>query len=220
MINDLGIIIAAAGSSSRFGNGDKLLQLIDGIPLFLHSVRNFLEQCSPDNMVIVIQPGKKAEYEKVAQAYLPDYELSFIEGASVRDESVRNGLKALNPDIKYVAIHDAARPWTKADLLLKCLEKARLHGGAIPAKPVVDTLKRTGPNGKIIATVDRNDLWRVETPQVFELKKLLKANELAESREIEFTDDASIMEAAGYDVYVVMNPEKNTKITYSKDINR
>lgn len=219
MIKDLGIIIAAAGTSSRFGGDDKLLRKLDGLPLFLHSVRNFYPLCPEWNMLIVVPFDKLAEFEDIAAAYLPECKLQFVAGAELRADSVRNGLDALDPQTKFVAIHDAARPWATSGLLEKCLAAARLHGGAVPAKMVVDTLKRSSEEGRIIETVRRDNLWRVETPQVFNLEQLLDANERIDGVEIEFTDDASIMEAAAYEVFIVRNQEKNTKITYPNDFN-
>ncbi|MCK4982501.1 MAG: 2-C-methyl-D-erythritol 4-phosphate cytidylyltransferase [Victivallaceae bacterium] len=218
MIKDLGIIIAAAGSSSRFGSDDKLLEKLDGMPLFLHSVRNFYPLCPAGNMIVVVDPGKLAEFKNIAETYLPECQLRFVAGAKLRAESVRNGMAALVSQTKFVAIQDAARPWSSSDLLKKCLAAARLHGGAVPAKAVVDTLKHTRGDGRIIDTVRRDNLWRVETPQVFNLEQLLDANKRISGTDMEFTDDSSIMEAAGYEVYIVCNQEKNMKITYRKDI--
>ncbi len=218
MIKDLGIIIAAAGTSSRFGGKDKLLEKLDGMPLFLHSIRNFYPLCPPGNMIVVVNPDKVTEFEKIAGDYLPECQLRFVAGAELRAQSVRNGMAALMPQTKFVAIQDAARPWSSPGLLEKCLSRARLHGAAIPAKAVVDTLKRTSNDGRIIDTVGRDNLWRVETPQVFNLEQLLDANKRISDMNVEFTDDASIMEAAGYKVYIVCNQEKNVKITYCKDI--
>ena len=218
MNKDLGIIIAAAGSSSRFGDRDKLFEELDGMPLFLHSIRRFYPLCPPGNMVVVVNPPKLADFEAAAASYLPECRLKFISGAELRTDSVRNGLAALALETKFVAIHDAARPWTEPELLEECLIAARLHGGAVPAKAVVDTLKLAAPGGKIIKTVSRDNLWRVETPQVFNLEQLRDANQKVAETGIEFTDDASIMEAAGYKVYVVESRGKNNKVTYHGDI--
>jgi lipopolysaccharide heptosyltransferase II len=218
MNKDLGIIIAAAGSSSRFGNRDKLFEKLDGIPLFLHSVRNLYHLCLPGNMIVVVNPAKLEDFQSAAATYTPECSLKFIPGAELRADSVRNGLAALAPETKFVAIHDAARPWAEPELLSECLIEARLHGGAVPAKAVVDTLKLADEDGKIIKTVSRNNLWRVETPQVFNLEQLRDANDQALKKKTEFTDDASIMEAAGYKVYIVESPGKNDKITYDKDM--
>ncbi len=218
MIKDLGIIIAASGTSSRFGGNDKLLEKLNGMPLFLHSIRNFYPLCPAGNMIVVVHPDKLMEFEEIAGTYLPECQLRFVAGAELRAESVRNGLAALMPQTKFVAVQDAARPWATPEILKKCLAAARLHGGAIPAKAVVDTLKRTTPEGKIIDTVKRDNLWQAETPQVFNLEQLLDANNRSRGTDVEFTDDASIMEAAGYEVYIICNHENNMKITYRKDI--
>lgn len=218
MNKDLGIIIAAAGSSSRFGDRDKLFEKLDGMPLFLHSVRSFYSLCPPGNMIVVVNPAKLADFESAAASYLPECRLKFVPGAELRADSVRNGLAALAPETGFVAIHDAARPWAEAELLEECLIAARLHGGAVPAKAVVDTLKLAAPDGKIVKTVSRDNLWRVETPQVFNLEQLRDANRKVSETGIEFTDDASIMEAAGYKVYIVESRKKNDKVTYHKDI--
>ena len=218
MIKDLGIIIAAAGTSSRFGGDDKLLEKLDGMPLFLHSIRNFYSLCPTENMIVVVNPEKLIEFKNIAETYLPEYQLRFVAGAKLRAESVRNGLTALLPQTKFVAIQDAARPWASSSLLKKCLVAARLHGGAVPAKAVIDTLKRTNKDARIIDTVRRDNLWLVETPQVFNLEQLLDANRQISNTDMEFTDDASVMEAAGYEVYIVCNQGKNMKITHRKDI--
>ena len=218
MIKDLGIIIAAAGTSSRFGDSDKLLEKLSGLPVFLHSVRTFYGLCPQENLLIAVHPDKVEQYRNTAQKYLPDFAPRFIAGGKVRAESVMNALQELAPGTEFVAIHDAARPRADRALLEKCLEAARIHGGAIPAKPVVDTLKRTNTNGIINATVSRENLWRVETPQVFNLKQLLDANRKCADMQTEFTDDAAIMEAAGYKVVIVHNHADNAKITYPKDI--
>lgn len=218
MIDDLGIVIAAAGNSSRFGEDDKLLWELDGLPLFLHAPRNFYSVCPEDNMLIVVHPDRIVQFENIARRYLPGMNLRFVAGAEVRAGSVLNGLKALPDCVKFVAVHDAARPWATEKLLKDCLDSARMHGGSVPAKPVVDTLKLADVDGKIVDTVSRSSLWRVETPQVFELEKLLAANQHCLEMDVEFTDDASIMEAAGYDVYIVESEKNNKKITYRKDL--
>jgi 2-C-methyl-D-erythritol 4-phosphate cytidylyltransferase len=218
MIKDLGIIIAAAGTGSRFGDTDKLLENLSGLPVFLHSIRNFSGLCPQNNLLVAVHPEKLEQYRDTAQKYLPDLTPRFVAGGKVRAESVMNALRELAPGTKFVAIHDAARPLADRALLEKCLEISRIHGGAIPAKPVVDTLKRTDKNGIVKATVSRENLWRVETPQVFNLAQLLDANRKCAGTQTEFTDDAAIMEAAGYEVVVLHNHADNTKITYPKDI--
>ncbi|MCP3966906.1 MAG: 2-C-methyl-D-erythritol 4-phosphate cytidylyltransferase [Lentisphaerae bacterium] len=218
MKKNLGIIIAAAGFSRRYGAGNKLLLEFRGVPLFLYSAKEFRRVCPEENIVIVCSEDAVHEFKDIAMKLLPENRFNFVVGGEQRSDSVKNGLKALPESVEFAAVHDAARPLATCELLLKCLEAARSHGGAIPAKPVTDTLKRTDDTGKIIETVCRGDLWRVETPQVFDVEKLCTAYNKAEGANIEFTDDAAVMEYAGYPVYVVNDLANNMKVTFSADI--
>lgn len=218
MIEDLGIIFAAGGYGSRYQYGNKLFEEIDGKPLFIHSIRSFSTLCRPENAVIAVPADSQSQFHEYLQKYLPDYPLQVVEGGSERDISVENGLSALNKYIKFVAIHDSARPLTSATLLLKCLEEARIYGGAIPGKPVTDTLKQVDKNGVIITTVPREFLWCAETPQVFERNPLEAAYNLARKEGLTFTDDAAAMEYIGSRVKIVFNCDYNPKITYRSDL--
>ena len=126
---------------------------------------------------------------------------------------MKNGLAALPDGVTIAAIHDAARPLATLALLERLVESARTTGGAIPGKPVTDTLKRTDATGLICETVSRSGLWRVETPQVFRRAALEEAYRRAGDRE--FTDDAGVMEAAGFPVAMVHNEAENLKLTYA-----
>ena len=217
-INNLGIIIAAGGSGRRYGSGNKLFEMLDSKPLFIHSVLNFHGCCPDSNLVFVAPESELDKFRTITAKYLPGNSIIFTSGGSSRGQSVKNGLAMLGNNVEYVAVHDAARPLASAELLHKCLEIAVQHGGAVPAKPVTDTIKRADGSGKIIETIDRSALWRVETPQVFPLAGLKAAYSLAERNGMEFTDDAGVMEHAGLPAYIVHNPDNNIKITYSEDI--
>ncbi len=209
MISDLAVIIVAGGSATRFG-GNKLLMDFDGRPLFLHSVITFLPLAK--HLVLVTPRDARGEFRRAA-GELP---ILWADGGAFRCKSVQSGLAAIPMKEGFVAIHDAARPLASQELLLALLEEARRHGGAIPGKPVTDTLKRTDAAGLITETVPRAGLWRVETPQVFDLAKLRAA--YAKHPDIDFTDDACVMEAAGHRCKVLHNPADNTKVTYPGDL--
>ena len=217
-INNLGIIIAAGGSGRRYGSGNKLFEMLDAKPLFIHSILNFHGCCSDSNLVFVAPDSELDKFRTITAEYLPGSSIIFTAGGSSRGQSVKNGLAMLGDNIGYVAVHDAARPLASAELLIKCLEIAIKYGGAVPAKPITDTIKRADCSGKIIGTIDRSALWRVETPQVFTLAGLKAAYSLAERNGMEFTDDAGVMEYAGFPAHIVHNPDNNIKITYSEDI--
>ncbi|QSH42309.1 2-C-methyl-D-erythritol 4-phosphate cytidylyltransferase [Lentisphaerota bacterium ZTH] len=218
MEKKLGIIIAAAGGSSRFGETDKMLLPFKGLPLFLFSACKFSTICPQENIVIVCAKESLERFKSLAAKYSPGNGFKFAAGGVLRSDSVMNGLACLPEAVEFVAVHDAARPLASCDLLERCLAAARIHGGAVPAKPVTDTLKRTGRNDRIIETVCRNDLWRVETPQVFNLSRLRDAYQKAAAVGAEFTDDAAIMEKAGYPVYIINDPGHNLKVTFKEDV--
>ncbi len=215
----LGLIIAAAGGSSRFGPANKLLQYYLGIPLFVHSLLNFKSLCQPENLILITPREQLDEFRKYTKQFLPDCEVKFVIGGETRTMSVKNGLDALDDTIRYVAIHDAARPLAAADLLLQCLTKAEaIQGGAVPAKPVADTLRRVNERGILKETVSRDNLWRMETPQVFNLIALRDAFGRVIASQQNFTDDAAIMGHAGYPVAIVPHHQNNLKVTYPEDI--
>lgn len=212
MLDDTGMVIVAGGSARRFGGGNKLLIELAGMPLFLHTVRRFLPELA-GRIVVVVPRAERETFRSAADRFLPGQRLIWAEGGAVRSESVKNGLAALPDGVTIAAIHDAARPLANLALLEKLVEKVRTTGGAIPGKPVTDTLKRTDSAGLICETVNRSGLWRVETPQVFRRAALEEAYRRAGDQE--FTDDAGVMEAAGFPVAMVHNEAENLKLTYA-----
>jgi 2-C-methyl-D-erythritol 4-phosphate cytidylyltransferase len=222
VIDDLAIIVAAAGSGQRFGGHNKLLEPLENLPLFVHCLKTFLMICPAKQIVLVVSSKERDQFASVIKQTIPETEILIVNGGDFRTQSIANGIQQLPTTVNYVAIHDAARPFVTLELIKRCLTEARQHGAAIPAKQVTDTLKRVNKNNQIIETVCRNNLWRVETPQVFDLKLLRQAYKIAEDcgagNLTEFTDDAAVMEAAGFSVKIVNAPEPNLKITYPEDI--
>lgn len=217
-IADLGIVIAAGGSSSRYGAENKLFEKLAGVPVFIHCLRNFLPVCRKDALVLVAPGNDIPAFEQLLNDNLSEASVKCVAGGDTRSQSVCNGLAVLPAGVEYVAVHDAARPLASAELLLMCLTEARKYDGALAAHPVADTLKKGSADDVIETTVDRSSLWAVETPQIFPLDKLQLAYEKARQTGGEFTDDAGVMESAGYRVKLVRNPDNNLKITYPKDI--
>ena len=218
MKSDRAVIIAGGGGGTRFGGRDKLFEMLRGIPVFLHSVRNFLSVCPSENIIISAPPEKIENFRAALCKYLPGSEFTIVPGGGERMISVKNALDAVPGNIRYIAIHDAARPLASAALLSECFEKVALYGGAVAAKPVTDTIKKASPEQFVLETLDRAGLWAMETPQAFELTNFRKAYEKALLSGKNFTDDAGIMEFAGEKVYLVRNLDVNIKITYASDI--
>jgi 2-C-methyl-D-erythritol 4-phosphate cytidylyltransferase len=213
----LGIVIAAGGGGSRFGAENKLFMELRGLPLFIWSVRNFLAVCPGANIVISASAEALPEFQQYLTKLLPDSGVQLVPGGMTRPESVINGLQALPEGLKWVAVHDAARPLADAELLMACLEKAAQFGGAAPVKAVTDTIKKVDAKGFAITTIDRAPLRAIETPQIFDLEKLRQAYESLGDQALDYTDDAGVFTACGGKVFLLDNPSPNLKLTYPED---
>lgn len=213
------VIIAAGGTGKRFGTANKLFLDLGGIPVFIRTIKNFMEHCLSENMIIPVHESEREEFEAYIEKFIPAYRPLVINGGETRTMSVWAALSCLDENkIDYVAIHDAARPFATSALFTDCLNAAVMHGGALAARPVSDTVKRADPELFIAETLDRSTLWTVETPQIFNFKMLKRAYEAALKTNNIFTDDAGIMEHAGHKVFLVKNTAFNLKITYPDDV--
>jgi len=231
-IDDLGTILAAGGSSTRFsgsaGGRSKLLTSFPDIqsemglakfadlPLFMIPVINFIELCCDENFVISVKKDDFAKFADVIAEFLPERHPKIIIGGRTRMHSVFNALNELTESAKFAAIHDAARPFTTKKLFINCLDAARIHNGAVTAKRMIDTVKLADENGFIIKTVDRSTLWHVETPQIFPTTTLIEAYKKAFADNLSATDDAGVMEHAGFHPFLFEHTTNNSKITHPR----
>jgi 2-C-methyl-D-erythritol 4-phosphate cytidylyltransferase len=215
---ELGVIVVAGGSGSRFGGSNKLLAKIAGIPVFIYSLRNFHSICPPENLVLVVRKSETAKFVNALRKFLPNVKLKIVQGGNTRMHSVVNGLCALPKTAKFAAVHDAARPLATTELLLSSYKAAKKHGGAVTAKKLTDTVKQTDDKGFVLKTLNRNKLWRVETPQVFSLTELKAAYKKAFAGNLLLTDDSAVMENAGFNPYLLEYKLPNVKITYPEDL--
>ena len=212
-MNKYAVIITGGGSSTRYGERNKLLEPLCGAPVFIHSVRNFARFADRENFILTVSEKDRSLFEAELDRFGFSDKVTVVTGGSTRVESVRNALDALTLKAGRVAIHDAARPLASADLLEQLFSDEKIN--VIAASKVVDSIKTVTPNGKIASETDRTYLWKAETPQVFDLPSLKKAFENAPA---DATDDASIMRHAGYDVYVFENTNENLKLTSPQDL--
>jgi len=213
-----GVILAAAGQSSRFedANYKKPFAPLAGRPVWLHSAEKFTDRDDVKQVVVVVSPDDRQAFVEKFGANLAFMGITLAEGGATRAESVRNGLEKLADDIDVVAIHDAARPCIAPAWIDKVFAAGSRTGAAILAIPVVGTLKRVGPGNVFTETVDRTGLWEAQTPQVFSRDLLVKA--FAAPRDGEATDEASLIERIGHPVTVVPGSPINLKITCREDL--
>lgn len=211
----VGAVIAAAGSSSRMGGRDKLAEPLDGIPVILRTLAAVEGVPEIREIVVVTREDRVEEYRRLLgqcsrlRAVVP--------GGSTRQESVRNGVRALSPDCTLAAIHDGARPLVTPEVFARCIEAARSCRAATAAVPVKDTIKLADEAGRVLDTPDRSRLWAVQTPQIFDRERYLRAAEEAERRGLSCTDDCQLFEAMGWEVQLVMGDYRNLKLTTPED---
>lgn len=217
-IPELGVIVVAGGSGSRFGGANKLLAEIAGIPVFIYPLRHFHKLCHSGNLVLVVKKTETAKFAAALRKFLPDVNVKVVAGGKTRMHSVVNGLDSLPDTAKFAAVHDAARPLATAELLISCYRAAIKYGGAVTAKRLTDTVKKADDKSLVVNTIDRNNLWRVETPQVFPLAELRAAYAKAFAGKLDFTDDSSVMESAGCKPFLLEYKLPNLKITYPEDL--
>jgi 2-C-methyl-D-erythritol 4-phosphate cytidylyltransferase/2-C-methyl-D-erythritol 2,4-cyclodiphosphate synthase len=207
-------IIVAAGRGIRAGGGrPKQYRAVAGVPLLRHAVTRLLDHPAISGVTVVINPECRALYEEaVSGLALPEP----VAGGATRQDSVRAGLEALAarpPDI--VLVHDAARAFVPAamiDALVAALDDPAVDG-ACPALPLVDSLRR-GTEGRFSGSVDRDGLWRVQTPQAFRYTAILAAHRAAAPGQ---TDEVAIALAAGLTVAITPGDERAFKVTEPDD---
>lgn len=211
-------LITACGRGNRFNQGEgipKQYLPLAGAPLLRHSILTFLNHPKISDVICVIHPDDIALYE---EAVIGLDLLNPVFGGDTRQSSIRIGLEALreyNPN--KVLIHDGVRPFVSKRIINGILEKLETHPAVIPAVPVEDTLKKTS-DGKIEWTLERENLWRAQTPQGFLYQDILNSH--VAFKDLHFTDDASLNEYAGIPVAIVPGSQNNFKITTEEDFER
>lgn len=204
-------IIVAGGSGKRFGSKTpkQFLKLL-GLPVFLWSVLAFKKTGLFSQIILVAPQNRLKPLRGSARAH--GFEV--VPGGKERYDSVKAGLQALGKDISYAAIHDAARPCVRPDVIKRALRSAKKYGSGIASVPARDTIKLAAGN-KIVKTIPRDDIWLAQTPQVF--KRSIIERAYSKLGRIKVTDDAQAAELAGFKVYVSLGDYKNIKITDRDD---
>ena len=211
------MMVAAAGGSTRMGQPKQHI-LLGNRPVLIHTLLALQSADAVDEILLIARPEDIDTF--MAQAAEADVTKlrTAVAGGATRQQSVANGLAALPDEATLVGVHDGARPLIDPDTVATVIEAAAECGGAAVAVPVKDTLKRTDADGIIIDTPDRANLWRVQTPQVFDRVALCAAMEAAMAEGKDYTDDCQLMEAAGHKVKLVTGLDTNLKLTTPEDI--
>ncbi|MCS7300747.1 MAG: 2-C-methyl-D-erythritol 4-phosphate cytidylyltransferase, partial [Fimbriimonadales bacterium] len=210
----------AAGSGVRFGKGDKLWQTLHGAPVWRHALWRLMSHPAVQSASLAVAPDNAAPYQAYLQQHPAPKPVQVLPcGGATRQQTVRHALAHLPDGVQFVAVHDAARPLVRRALLDRLVETAQQHGTAVPALPIQDTLKRSADGVQVQATLARGGLYRVQTPQVFRAEWLVEAHRIAHATGFEqATDDAQLLERAGYPVHLVEGDLYNHKLTTPDDL--
>ena len=217
-MKDVAVILAAAGRSSRFNDPyqKKVYASVHGKPVWQYSAQLFSDHLRIAQIIMTISPEDKEMVQEKFAGNLTMLGIEVVLGGEERCDSVRNALARIRPEIRWVAIHDAARPCLSKQSLNQVIEEATKHGAAILATPIRSTVKKVDPNSKqIVETVSRDGLWQAQTPQVFRLDDLKRGYSALKGKP---TDDASVIEKLGIPIRVVEGSETNMKITTKDDL--
>ncbi len=207
-------ILVAAGSSQRMGF-DKLAAQLNGKPVLAQTLAAFM-QCESITEIIVVCPQER--FSKLLDPATFTKPVRRIDGGTDRHLSVANGLAAVSPSAKFIAIHDAARPFTSQSDIRSTIVAAKEHEAASLARRVTETLKRSDQNDFTTAAVLRENLWFMETPQIFRADLIHAAYAHIMENNIQVTDETSAIEAYGKKVKLVPSTSPNPKITTPADL--
>lgn len=214
--SECGLILAAGGSGSRFGAEiPKQFALLDGKSVYLHSLETFLPMVA-EIAVVAPQQWIARVTEEIGKLEAPNRIMVQI-GGDHRQESVQNGLRRLSSEIRWVLVHDAARPFVSRALVEKVLERMRQTGAAIPVVSVHDTVKEVEAE-RVIGTLDRSRLRLAQTPQGFRRDLLERAFAAAKTERFLGTDESALVERLGEKVHWVEGESSNIKITWRSDL--
>jgi 2-C-methyl-D-erythritol 4-phosphate cytidylyltransferase len=213
----LSAILVAAGDSRRMGF-DKLFAAIAGKPVIAHTMGAFELASCVDEVIVVAREERHDEIKTIVRDENFKKVRSIIPGGKHRQDSVRAGLNRLESITRYVAVHDAARPLVSPEQIERVFQQCADHGAAALAEPINDTLKRADSDLLVSGSVDRDQLYAMQTPQIFERQLIEEAYRAVYTENISITDEVSAVERLGRKVVLVLNNDFNFKITYPRDL--
>ena len=208
----VGVILPAGGSGRRLGGEPKQFRMLGDAPVLVQTVRAFARHPGVGPVVVAAPEADVEATVRVLAAF--EVEAQVVAGGATRHASVERGLAALPDAADLVLVHDVVRPFVSADLITRTIAAVRAHGAAAAATAVSDTL-RTAQTGHFGATVDRDGLWAMQTPQG--MRRTLLAEAYAAAGDEWTTDEAGLLGAAGISVHVVEGDARNLKVTTPTD---
>jgi 2-C-methyl-D-erythritol 4-phosphate cytidylyltransferase len=213
-------IIPAAGMGKRMGQAvSKQFLTLGDKPLLAHTLLVFQHAPEIDEIIPVLS---KEEMEGCLRDVIERYQITkvntLVVGGKERQDSVLHGLQKIGPDASVVLVHDGVRPFVTPDMISESVGFSKMGESIAVGVPIKDTIKEVDANKIVLRTLDRRQLWAIQTPQVFPVQILRRAYEVSSKKKIYGTDDASLVELAGGTVRVIMGSYENIKITTPEDL--
>ena len=220
MSNRVVAVVPAAGLGTRMGGTTpKQYLTLGGLPLLVHSLR-VLDSVESIADIIIVVPEADRHFCETEMVRPFDFKKvsKVVAGGRRRQDSVRNGLAAVSGSPDFVVVHDGVRPFITKELVTRAVESGVQTGASVVAMAMPDTVKQVDAEGVVQQTLKREELWLIQTPQVFRYSWLTEAHQVAEERNLDVTDDAALIEELGYPVTVVQGSSMNIKITKPDDL--
>lgn len=212
------VVVPAAGFSTRMEGQDKMFLMLGDFPVLARTLRA-LEECPAVEEVVVATRGEMiVPVSQLCKDFGCNKVTHVVAGGATRTQSVLAGVREVRADAELIAVHDGARPFVTSELIEEAVQKAAECGAAAPAVPVHDTIKRVH-GGFVAETLNREELFAIQTPQVFEASLLKAALQKAVEENAPITDDCSAVERLGMSVAITCGSEENIKITTPADVN-
>ena len=217
-------VLPAGGIGKRMGGAiPKQLMLLKGRPVYFYCLETFLNMDEISQVVLAVPADWKSHFEKdiFENSGWPAEilnKLTIVVGGSERWQSVRNGVNALDSQAEYVLVHDVARPFVSKEIVQEVCRTLVEKGSCLVAKPAIDTIK-IAEDGRVEKTIDRKKVWMAQTPQAASIALLKKLYDRIDKEPLNFTptDEASILEFFGEQVYIVQGNAMNDKLTTPED---
>ncbi|HOV89978.1 MAG TPA: 2-C-methyl-D-erythritol 4-phosphate cytidylyltransferase [Syntrophorhabdaceae bacterium] len=213
-------IVLAGGAGKRMGAPtNKQFLLLDNKPIIVHTLQVF-EECKPvDGVYLVVnQKDLPIIQEEILEQYRFNKIVKLVIGGRLRQDSVKNGLDAIENPCDIIIIHDGARPFISPSFIEKSIYLMEMFDAIIPALPVKDTIKVISKEGFVVKTLERDSLWQVQTPQTFKYDLITKAYREGMAKKLYGYDDATFLESIGKKVKVIEGSPYNIKITTPEDL--
>lgn len=216
MSNTAVILAAGLGKRMQAGHNKQFIEIC-GQSVLTHTLTVFAQIPEIAKIVLVVRAGEEDTCQNMISEIAENKTVLAI-GGKERQDSVHNGIRAITWECEYILIHDGARPLITEEVIRRTLLAAQNSGAAICAVPVKDTIKQADSDGNVLATIPRESLWAVQTPQVFRADLIRRAYENAYVHNHYGTDDASLVEYLGEKIKIVTGDYENIKITTPEDI--